>query len=101
MIELKWIKTCIQHSNYYFSSHGDRERQNDNLLISDIETILLNGKIIENYDDTGRGESCLVVGFTNNKKPVHAVCGRFGDTMVIITVYLPTKPKFINPFQRG
>jgi len=62
---------------------------------------LLAGRILEQYEDTGRGESCLVVGFSDAGKPVHVVCGRMGDWMVIITVYIPSPPKFVTPFQRS
>lgn len=51
--------------------------------------------------DTGRGESCLVVGFSEHGKPVHVVCGRVGDWMVVVTVHVPGHPKFKNPFERG
>lgn len=49
----------------------------------------------------GRGESCLLVGFTDAGKPVHVVCGRLGIALVIVTVYIPTPPKFKNPYERG
>jgi hypothetical protein len=51
--------------------------------------------------DSGRGESCLLAGFTDAGKPVHVVCGGMGEYLVIITVYIPTPPKFINPYERG
>jgi len=73
---------------------------NDDLTLDDVEESLFSGRILEQYKDTGRGESCLVVGFSNTGKPVHSVCGELRDQMVLITVYLPTPPKFINPFER-
>jgi hypothetical protein len=42
-----------------------------------------------------------VAGFTDGGKPVHVVCGRMDDWMVIVTVYVPTPPKFKNPYERG
>jgi len=42
-----------------------------------------------------------VVGFTNSGKPIHIVCGRIKDEVVIITVYIPTLPKFLNPFEQA
>jgi len=42
-----------------------------------------------------------VVGFTKFGKPIHIVCGKNVDVLIIITVYIPTPPKFINPFQRS
>jgi hypothetical protein len=61
---------------------------------------LLNGKILEQYADSGRGESCLVVGFAG-EIPVHAVCGWHGEKIVLITVYIPGPPKFVDPWTRG
>lgn len=101
MISLEWIKKCAKRSGYYFSKHGDIERQNDNLMVIEIEEAILQGAILEQYTDTGRGVSCLVVGFTKKGKPVHIVCGRRGDSLVVITVYIPAPPKFKTPYERG
>ncbi|RLF63299.1 MAG: DUF4258 domain-containing protein [Thermoplasmata archaeon] len=101
MIEIEWIQTCVRNNQYYFSRHADQERQNDNLTIVEIEEALLSGMVIENYDDTGRGESCLVAGFTNQGKPIHVVAGRRGHDLVVVTAYIPTPPKFKNPYERG
>ena len=101
MLLITWIKESVQCGAYRYSRHGDQERQNDNLTLADVSQALLTGRIIEQYSDTGRGQSCLVVGFTDNGVPVHVVCGCMGETLVIITVYIPTPPKFKNPFERG
>ena len=100
MLKIEWIQNCIRKSEYYFSKHGEEERQKDNLIIEVVEEALLNGIILENYEDTGRGKSCLVVGFTKNRKPVHVVCGVRGNLLVIITVYIPRPPKFKTPYER-
>lgn len=101
MLSLDWIRQCVGAQRYRYSRHGDRERQNDALTLDEVEQALLNGRIIEQYPDIGRGESCLVAGFTDAGKPVHAVCGRMGEWIVIITVYIPTPPKFKNSYERG
>lgn len=89
------------HQRYLYSRHGDRERQAEGLSLVEIEAALQTGRILENYPDTGRGTSCLVVGFTDAGKPIHVVCGRIGHEMVVVTVYIPKPPKFKNPFERG
>jgi hypothetical protein len=43
----------------------------------------------------------LVAGFTTQGKPVHIVCGELKNKIVIITVYIPSPPKFKNIFERG
>ena len=101
MIQLKWIRNSIRNKKYYFSGHGDKERQNENLVIFEIEEAILSGQILEQYSDTGRGESCLLVGYTKIGKPIHVICGKRGNDAVIITVYIPKPPKFKNPFERG
>jgi hypothetical protein len=86
MFEIDGIQEQIRKEEYYFSKHGDQERQNDNLTIAEVEEAVLRGRILEQYEDTARGESCLVAGFTETGKPIHIVCGRRGDWIVIITV---------------
>jgi hypothetical protein len=102
MFKIEWIVKKVRINEYYFSRHGDQERQNDNLTIAEVEEALLSGRILEQYDDRGeRGKSCLVVGFTNDGKPIHIVCGKREKQLVIITVYIPGPPKFKTPYERG
>jgi hypothetical protein len=101
MIAEGWIKQCVRTDRYRYSRHADRERQNDGLALAEVEQALVSGRIIEQYPDTGRGESCLLVGFTDAGKPIHAVCAALEDWLVIVTVYIPTPPKFKNPYERG
>ncbi len=100
-MDIKSIKLKFISGEYFYSRHGDTERQNDNLSLLDVEEAVLNGRILENYENTGRGESCLLVGFTDRGKPIHIVCGYSKNSVVIVTVYIPTPPKFKNPYERG
>ncbi len=99
-MDLEKIKAKISTDEYVYTSHGDLERKADNLTLGQIEEALLAGEVLELYPDTGRGESCLILGFSN-RHPIHIVCGWFGDKVAIITVYVPTRPKFIDPWTRG
>jgi len=101
MFKIDWIQERVKKGAYYFSKHGDQERQNDNLTVGDVEEALTTGRILEQYEDTGRGESCLVAGFTEEGKPVHAVCGMRGDWLAVITVYVPRPPRFKTPHERS
>jgi hypothetical protein len=101
MFQIEWIVERVRNNEYYFSRHGDQERQNDDLTIAEVEEAILSGRILEHYEDTGRGDSCLVVGFTNEGKPIHIVCGERGERLVVITVYIPRPPKFKTPYERS
>ena len=72
----------------------------DDLTLAQVENALLTGEILEQYPDTGRGESCLVVGFAGDT-PIHVVRGWRGDKVVLITVYIPGPPYFVDPRTRG
>ena len=100
-MDIDWIKKCIFNNSYYFTSHADIERMNDNLKIIDIEQAILSGRILEIYKNDIRGHSCLIVGFSDNAIPIHIVCGERNNKLVIITVYIPKPPKFKNPFERS
>ncbi len=55
MIEIDWIKQSVRAETYRYSKHGDQERQNDNLTLAEVAQALINGRILEQYADTGRG----------------------------------------------
>jgi len=99
-MEITIIRKKIKDNEYVYSLHAEIERKADELTFHQIEKALLNGKILEDYPDTGRGESCLVLGFSDDI-PIHAVCGWRGHKLSLITVYVPKPPKFIDPWTRG
>ena len=99
-MDLDEIRVLVQGDRYVYSVHADFERKADNLTLAQVEKALLNGKILEQYPDTGRGESCLIVGFSETQ-PIHVVCGWRGEKVAIITVYVPSLPGFVDPWTRG
>lgn len=99
-MDIEEIKSRVRNNQYVYTVHAETERKADGLTFTQIENALLNGQILEQYPDTGRGESCLVVGLADTV-PVHAVCGWRGEKIALITVYIPRPPKFPNPWARG
>jgi hypothetical protein len=97
----EWIVRTVLHRRYLVSHHADQERMNDRLSIQEIETAMVNGRVLESYPDTGRGESVLIAGFADSGTPVHVVYGKRGESGVIVTVYIPGPPRFVDPFQRS
>jgi len=98
-MDLEEIKAKIRANQYSYTHHAELERRADELKFTEIEEALLDGKILEHYPDTGRGESCLIVGFANDL-PIHIVCGWRGNKVALITVYIPRPPKFLDPWTR-
>jgi hypothetical protein len=99
-MDISEIKAKVLNNEYVYSHHAVIKRRLDNLTFAQIEEALLNGEILEQYPDTGRGESCLILGFAKDQ-PIHVVCGWRGQKIAVITVYIPCPPKFIDPWTRG
>lgn len=99
-MDINEIKAKVLEELYVYTYHADIERQSDGLTFTQIETALLNGEILEQYPNEQRGESCLILGYSD-EVPIHVVCGWRGEKVSIITVYIPKPPKFINPKTRG
>ena len=97
-----FIRAEIEKQSYEISLHADDERIAEGLTVSQIEFALSNCKIIEQYPDDPRGESCLVLGFTPEGTPVHIVCGKNpSEHLILITVYVPTMPKWRDAYTRN
>ena len=97
-----FIRAEIEQQSYEISLHADEERLADGLTISDLELVLSHCAIIEQYPDDPRGQSCLVFGLTPEEKSVHVVCGKNpSGHLVLITVYIPTMPKWRDPYTRN
>ena len=63
---------------------------------------LSNGEILEDYPNDPRGPSVLILGHAPDKHPLHAVCAFDPNgTLLVITVYEPTLPKWVDPQTRS
>jgi hypothetical protein len=98
-VNIEAIKAQVRSSNFMLSAHADREAADEEIDIAEIRDAILNDEILEQYSDTGRGESCLILGFVNGR-PIHVVCGWRRGAVAIITVYIPKPPTFENPRTR-
>lgn len=97
----EFIRAEIEKQTYRISLHADDERLADGLQIIELESALRDCQVIEQYPEDPRGESCLALGFVG-EKPVHFVCGRNrAGHLVLITVYLPSMPKWQDPYTRN
>ena len=101
-MDLAWIRLQVRRGSYELTSHAEEERQADKISIEEVEQALLSGTILEDYPDDQRGPSCLVLGYGREGYPIHLVCGQTPlKRLRIVTVYLPTPPKWLGPMTRG
>ena len=98
-MDINVIKARMRSSDWLVSAHADQEAADENIDIAEIRDAILRDEVLEQYSDTGRGPSCLILGFVHGR-PIHVVCGWRGEKVVIVTVYIPRPPKFVDPWTR-
>jgi hypothetical protein len=88
---LQRVKEAARIRRYRFTGHGEQEREADRLAVADVLVALLSTEceVVEYYPNDPRGESALLLGFIDNRVPIHIVIGWDGETLTVITVYRP------------
>jgi len=96
------IRTAIDNNQWAMSRHA--REQAGKRCVEDIDLLssLIKGEVIEDYPDDPRGASMLVLGYTDRGTAFHTVCSFDpSGTLVMITVYAPELPKWIDERTRG
>jgi hypothetical protein len=94
-MDIKLIKDSIIADNYEMSLHALERALERDIWKEDIEHAIIQGEIIEEYDDDKPYPSCLIYGNDTKGKPIHVVCA-FSPIIRIITVYYPAEDKWID-----
>jgi len=100
-MEIEEIRDEVKRGEYEISFHAETERYAEDITLHDIETVIFDGQILEEYPDDPRGPSCLILGYIQNR-PVHIVCGYTSTKWIrMVTVYIPKLPKWIDEKTRA
>ncbi len=99
-ISIKTIEQiCAQLANgeFEFTRHALRRAVERNIGEHEIREMATNAQLIENYPDDKHTPSCLLLGFTNKKRPLHLQVSYAETDMVkIITLYEPNPQEWIG-----
>jgi len=104
MIDIKWIRKKAEEGDYKISSHAEEERLDEMITALDIRHALRGAEILEQYEDRKdmRGDSCLILGLTEEDSPLHVVVGQTATkAMRVVTIYIPKPPQWLDPQTRG
>lgn len=98
---MDWLKAFRNYRRVY-RVHALQKMFQRNIELNDIDNILKNIKIIEEYHDDKPFPSCLCLGYTKRKRPLHIVFSVNDNdkTVFIITVYEPDPGKWDQKFER-
>ena len=98
------IKRLVNKGRYRVKLHAVRHMIEEDLSERDIIAAMLGeSMILEMYDEDKR---CLILGYflwnDRIKLPIHVVCDYSNKRLIdIVTAYIPQKPWWISPTQRG
>jgi hypothetical protein len=89
---LRRIRRLVRAGRYVMTIHGHEEMEADGLILSDVERIVLTGKIVERQKDQRTGEAKYIVEGRSMRDEKAAVVTKVGPggRLVIITVYVST-----------
>lgn len=91
------IRRKVANSRFEFSKHAADQILVRDIRVQEVREAIANGEIIEHYPDDKYGPSCLLLGFTRARRPVHVQCSYPSRPLLkIITVYEPDPDLWID-----
>ena len=95
-LNINAIQQMVKDGKIRWTNHIILRLFQRNITQKDIENDLLNGEIIEYYENNYPYPSCLVYGINLNNEVLHIVCGANKTELWIITAYYPDNLKWKN-----
>ena len=83
------LKQEFIDKDYLFTAHASSRAVERNITSSEIEEVVIDGQVIEDYPDDKYSPSCLIMGQTKNAKILHVQVS-YPPAVKIITVYEPS-----------
>jgi hypothetical protein len=66
----------------------------------EVEKVIYNGEIIEDYPDDLRGHSCLMYCEIETDRFIHVVCAPKKEYLAILTAYIPSSKEWNDDYKR-
>lgn len=88
-LNINRIRELVTNKQIRWTNHVVIRLLQRNISQKDVEYALLNGEIIEEYENDYPYPSCLVYGISINNEVIHVVCGAGKEELWIITAYYP------------
>ena len=88
-INIDRIKNLIKKNKIRWTNHVIIRLFQRHISQADVERAILNGEIIEVYENDYPYPSCLIYGINLDNEIIHVVCGLNLEEVWIITAYFP------------
>ena len=75
---------------FEYSQHALDQTLRRNISVGEVREAVATGEVIEDYPNDKYGPSCLLLGWTASRRPVHVQCSYPSRPLVkVITIYEP------------
>ena len=93
------IRRKIAEGQFEFSKHAVDQSILRKIRVQEIREAIAIGQVIETYPDDKYGASCLILGMTQNQRPIHIQCSYPSRPLIkIVTVYEPNPQRWTDDF---
>ncbi len=98
-MDIEPIRKIAQASELFFTDHAVRQMAKRSIMDTEVVEAILAGQIIEEYPDDKYGPSCLILGRTQAKRPLHVQCS-VPPQVRVITTYQPDPNEWEDDLMR-
>lgn len=91
------IRAKVEKNEFEYSRHAVDQTILRHITVQELREAVAMGEIIEDYPDGKYGPSCLLLGFTEEQRPLHIQCSYPSQPVLkIITLYEPQADRWID-----
>ena len=95
---IEQIRVLCANETIEVTMHMLQRLSQRKISFNEVKEVIMNGEIIEDYPTDYPYPSCLVFGYTINKRVLHAVVG-IGDSKLWLTAYEPDSNQWESDFK--
>ena len=97
MSQTEGIQAKVAAGEFEFSRHAVDQSLKRHISVQEVREAFASSQTIEDYPNDKYGASCLLLGFTQNLRPLHVQCSHPARPLVkIITVYEPDPNQWVD-----
>jgi Domain of unknown function (DUF4258) len=94
---IEQIREKVAQGQFEFTEHAVDQSILRRISAQELREAIADSEIIEDYPDDKYGPSCLILGFTNARRPLHIQCSHpYRPLIKIITLYEPAPNQWID-----
>jgi len=90
VFDIESIQAMFEGNAIKFTEHFKIRLKERSIKFADVKQVLLSGEIIEQCPDDQPLPSVLILGYTNDRTPLHVAVSIDDNLIFLVTAYLPS-----------